>query len=403
MARPRKTGLDYFPFDCDFFEDRVMIAVAGEFGIKGEIVTVKLLCEIYRNGYFVEWDDLLQYKLAHLCEGVSAELVGQIATRLVRWGFFDEALFGSAKVLTSADIQERYFNVAKFRITSRELPYLLVNPFRGFTREEGKRHVEVSQQETRVSQCEIPVKQRETRETQCKTEISQRETIIRTELPEMGGIAADQTGHKTAFHGQNSVSQCKTPISQCETPVTQEFTPQIKVNKRKVKRKNSLARVEKNAVTGVCPAPSLLEVEKFFKKEALTSSPLRFFNYYQSRGWMSGKTPVADWMALAMTWDSREKDFTPSRPSSTPRRSKSEIDLLKEAEKRRALEAKEASARAASENPEGLTPSQALAAAKARHGIDPSQPLLTALREKPQQETQVKQCETAISHCEKTD
>ena len=34
MARPRKTGLDYFPFDVDFFEDEKIVAIAGEFGLK---------------------------------------------------------------------------------------------------------------------------------------------------------------------------------------------------------------------------------------------------------------------------------------------------------------------------------------------------------------------------------
>ena len=54
MARPNKTGLDYFPFDIDFFDDEKIMAISGEFGIKGEITTVKLLCAIYRNGYFIE-------------------------------------------------------------------------------------------------------------------------------------------------------------------------------------------------------------------------------------------------------------------------------------------------------------------------------------------------------------
>lgn len=379
-----------------------MIAISGEFGAKGELVTVKLLCEIYRHNYYVEWDELLKFKLAHLCHGVSPELIDQVVNRLVTWGFFDSALYGSAKVLTSVDIQERYFNVAKFRITARGLPHLLVNPYKNYTRMEESAPSAVKQRETTVSQCETKTPPSEAGITQCETRVSQAETPDVAGLPQRGGSAGGDSPQNAAVFGQNPVSQCETPITQCESEVSQEFTPQSKVNKRKVKRKNSLARVEKNAVTGVCPAPSLLEVEKFFKKEALTSSPLRFFNYYQSRGWMSGKTPVADWMALAITWDSREKDFAPSRSPSTAKRQKNEIDLLKEAEKRRVLEEKEASARAASENPEGLTPSQALAAAKARHGIAPSQSLVTAFREDSQQKTTAKQCETVISQCVKT-
>ncbi|MCZ3393276.1 DUF4373 domain-containing protein, partial [Enterococcus faecium] len=41
MARPIKQGLDYFPLDVDFFEDEVIDGISGEFGIKGELITIK--------------------------------------------------------------------------------------------------------------------------------------------------------------------------------------------------------------------------------------------------------------------------------------------------------------------------------------------------------------------------
>ena len=34
MARPNKEGLDYFPFDVDFFSDEKIGSISGEFGIK---------------------------------------------------------------------------------------------------------------------------------------------------------------------------------------------------------------------------------------------------------------------------------------------------------------------------------------------------------------------------------
>lgn len=127
MARPNKTGLDYFPFDVDFFEDEKIIAISGEFGIKGEITAIKLLCAIYRNGYFILWNDLLKYKLLRNLPGISPELIESIVNRLVLWEFFDKALFDSVKALTSKGIQRRYFEAVKRRKTDGELPYLLIN------------------------------------------------------------------------------------------------------------------------------------------------------------------------------------------------------------------------------------------------------------------------------------
>lgn len=108
MARPIKHGLDYFPFDVDFFSDEKLCVIAGEFGIKGEITTVKLLCAVYRNGYYIEWNDMLKYKLLKELPGVSAELLDSIIRRLVKWDFFDKGLFDTASILTSRGIQRRF-------------------------------------------------------------------------------------------------------------------------------------------------------------------------------------------------------------------------------------------------------------------------------------------------------
>lgn len=127
MARPNKSGLDYFPFDVDFFEDEKIEAIFVEFGIKGEITVVKLLCAIYRNGYFILWNDRLKIKLLKNLPGVSSELLEQIIKRLVKWEFFNENLFNSASILTSTGIQKRFFSVAKRRKQNEEYPHLLIN------------------------------------------------------------------------------------------------------------------------------------------------------------------------------------------------------------------------------------------------------------------------------------
>ena len=127
MSRPNKEGLDYFPFDVDFFSDEKIGSISGEFGIKGEITAIKLLCAIYRNGYFILWNDALKMSLLRGLPGISLELLEQIVTRLVRWGFFEQTLFSTVSVLTSKGIQERYFKAIKRRKDSSNYPYLLVN------------------------------------------------------------------------------------------------------------------------------------------------------------------------------------------------------------------------------------------------------------------------------------
>ncbi len=132
MARPIKQGLDYFPLDVDFFQDEKIVSITGKFGLKGQITVLHLLGAIYRvSGYFLRWDELTQAKLLAELPGISEQLLDDIVNYLVRWDFFDEVLFCSAKVLTSKGIQKRYFEAVKRRTVQSGLPYLI--PERGST------------------------------------------------------------------------------------------------------------------------------------------------------------------------------------------------------------------------------------------------------------------------------
>lgn len=128
MARPTKRGLDYFPLDTNIFDNPKVAAISGEFQLKGEIVLIKLLCAVYRNGYFYEWSEMNRAHLLRQLPGVSPGLLDQIVERLVRWGFFDKSLFDSSHILTSSGIQERYFTaISRRKMSVETYPYLLIN------------------------------------------------------------------------------------------------------------------------------------------------------------------------------------------------------------------------------------------------------------------------------------
>lgn len=124
MARPVKDGLDYFPLDVGIFDDEILIGISGDFGTKGELAVIKLLCAVYQKGYFIVWNDLMQAKIAKQLDS-SKDLVNQIVARLVEWQFFDKDLFNSAKVLTSVNIQNRYFEAIKRRKSPKPTLYVI--------------------------------------------------------------------------------------------------------------------------------------------------------------------------------------------------------------------------------------------------------------------------------------
>lgn len=120
--RTTKTGLDYFPLDLDFFDDLKIKSVSSRWGVLGEIVALKLLVLIYRNGYFLPWsEDNLILFLSTL--NVSTlrynadikEVVTDIINELVRKEFFDANIYHRYSILTSRGIQKRYFEAIKRR------------------------------------------------------------------------------------------------------------------------------------------------------------------------------------------------------------------------------------------------------------------------------------------------
>lgn len=130
MANRCKVGLDYFPFDATFFEDDKIQLIHAEHGSKGVMVAIKLLCKIYKEGYFYRWGDdecLLFVKNA----GVEFEVdfVNQVIASLLKRKFFDKDRLEKYGILTSAGIQKRYFDATvRYKKINVILEYLIIVP-----------------------------------------------------------------------------------------------------------------------------------------------------------------------------------------------------------------------------------------------------------------------------------
>ena len=115
MARPKKSGLSYFPLDTDFFDNDSRIKILkARYRADGIMIYVYLLCEIYKNGYYIQVDDDLEYIIASEL-GVSVDKVKQVLNFLLKKSLFDSKLFSLDKVLTSAGIQKRFQLAVKER------------------------------------------------------------------------------------------------------------------------------------------------------------------------------------------------------------------------------------------------------------------------------------------------
>ena len=126
MARPIKSGLDYFPLDVNL-DDKVELLEA-EHGITGFGVIVKLWQRIFADGYYTRWDDDRALLVAK-DTGVSASELQAIVATAVRRGIFSAELLNDYGVLTSRGIQKRYLTcIDRRREVELDRRLLLVRP-----------------------------------------------------------------------------------------------------------------------------------------------------------------------------------------------------------------------------------------------------------------------------------
>ena len=122
-------GINYFPVGVNFMEENAMEVIEAKYGIKGSAIVLKLLCKIYKEGYFIRWDEEQCLIFANKAgREVQAAEVQAIIEILFIKGILDRNSYLANGILTSANIQKIWMEATKRRKRDlKALPYLLVN------------------------------------------------------------------------------------------------------------------------------------------------------------------------------------------------------------------------------------------------------------------------------------
>lgn len=112
MARTLKMGLDFFPMDIDVFSDPKIVRLIKCQGGKAFTVYALLLCNIYKNGYYMRWDDELPF-ICSDSTGFERAFITEALKTCLSLGLFNKPLFESHNILTSVSIQLRYQRICR--------------------------------------------------------------------------------------------------------------------------------------------------------------------------------------------------------------------------------------------------------------------------------------------------
>jgi hypothetical protein len=94
---------------------------------------------------------------------------------------------------------------------------------------------------------------------------------------------------------------------------TQDTTVGSKVEKSKVEESNVISNdITKGAKTRKrFIKPTVEEVREYCQERGNTVDPDTFVNFYESKGWVVGKSPMKDWKSAVRTWERSRTEKTP--------------------------------------------------------------------------------------------
>ncbi|MDF2685098.1 MAG: hypothetical protein K0S55_279 [Clostridia bacterium] len=216
MARPIKPGLLYFSLDVDIFDDDKMFELSNEFGPLGEVIYLRLLCLIYKNGYYYRFETL--DKLAALIIRSignkwtrDKETVKKIIPFLAEINLLSSELM-QKNVLTSKSIQKRYLKACE-RKQSTINEYMLIDNVDDFVSVSktgiNAPETRVIVTETPINVCSNPIKERKENinENEIKLNESKREENGKIRFAEFVTLTQKEYEELKQDYGEEDTSE----------------------------------------------------------------------------------------------------------------------------------------------------------------------------------------------------
>ena len=191
-------GINYFPVGVNFMEENAMEVIEAKYGIKGSAIVLKLMCKIYKEGYYIRWDEEQCLIFANKAgREVQAEEVQGIIEILFTKGILDRNSYQENGILTSESIQKVWMEATKRRKRElSELPYLMVKP----AKENGKADTPPALQE--IQQPELFKKE--------KTPVNPKNVV-----------------HHVAVNAKNACNSGQSKVKENKAEENKEFPPSV--------------------------------------------------------------------------------------------------------------------------------------------------------------------------------
>ncbi|MDD4820894.1 MAG: DUF4373 domain-containing protein [Flavobacteriales bacterium] len=277
MARTQKQGLGYFPLDVDFFEDIKIRKLIKYQGCKSISVYALLLCNIYKNGYYMRWDEELPFIISEKT-GYDEAYILEVIKCCASIGLFEKNLFDEG-VITSRGIQERYQTICtmarkKFDISEYNLLSCV----------KADKCTIIDNKCTRIAdKCAKSTQRKENKSKVNK--IEEKSIKKKDELSFSLSENNSENTEKLYLENQNNTTIPLPPSTGKKT--------------------------EKRFLS-----PTEDEVATYIAEQGYTVNARAFVAFYTSKDWYVGKNKMKDWHAALVTWNTRKASY--NAPQNAP-------------------------------------------------------------------------------------
>lgn len=123
-----------------------------------------------------------------------------------------------------------------------------------------------------------------------------------------------------AFSARQTHKNCKADLQNLQVSNTYSNTSTKNTSYDNTSYSHTPYSLGKQTKTKRFSPPSVDEIREYITEMDYPVDPERFFDYYETRGWMAGKTKMKDWKAAVRTWVRNRRESVAEKPAPQPQK-----------------------------------------------------------------------------------
>ena len=135
-------------------------------------------------------------------------------------------------------------------------------------------------------------------------EVLEDKTIYMCEIEKLAGSESKWAEIKRLQRAE--IGQCPKPVLELSKNVQQENRDKSIESIKEERDKEEIAP-QSVAASKKFKKPTLEEIKEYCQERNNNVDPQAFYNFYESKGWVVGKSPMKNWKAAIHTWEQRDK------------------------------------------------------------------------------------------------